>query len=801
MKRKIYPTLLVLWCILPMFWMSLRASPNGQEAAPIEDPFAFQDPSLPDSAPLTRAQAAALSVRTLKIREQGDLQAFSDVPAGAWYQKELAQAVAAGLFEGYQGLLRPEDPITRQEAGIVLSRLLSLEENEEKLSDLLQNRPRESLSRGEFLRLANSLLPQSLEPGAQDWEIQGSVLLSFPGNYSRLVIDGDLVISEGAEGQVFLQDALISGRVLIRSGGQIQLKGRVQTRQIEIAPSSSRLRLDCQTEQPLALENHGDLAYLDGKFSTISLSKANSQTLFAGQAQTVSLLENGVCFQALPGCGVSLAHIQGSDCMVLGQGRVDQATVSGENARIDIADTAVFLLAGAQSVWVGDRLLTLGGSLQPSPPEKKKPENTPSFPGVSGPSRPPEAEKPEEPADSPSADSVRLDRGRSDSAILGLETEAKGEVLTLRLQSEALLSGKLPDGLEDYFHQRQPDGPFAAVALIFQPPEGLEGAETATISYSSSTLLQMGYGPADSTDAITYQIENGILQVERRFSASELAEGLPLILPFSYQKEQIPICINWGEDGPRQNYLLETGGVPFQLLSQPEVQLKASETGPELEIRYNRACPVEESRVSIGLAGQTPWVTVDLEDLDPQEIQLDYAFDWQDSPIFPEENWQVTVEEKCWGQWQSVQWQGQFSMEQLLETLPDAPEGKPAFDFFCPESDFLTPTQQDQLFAMWEAGDGLLDGLIQFDPGKNLLSIQIGQTEELEHWLQENLGRPELPIGAASVPLLPGVQLEDDWLSAPILWLDAECFASPALYRLSAEGLPPLFLSFCDEQS
>ena len=118
-------------------------------------------------------------------------------------------------------------------------------------------------------------------------------------------------------------------------------------------------------------------------------------------------------------------------------------------------------------------------------------------------------------------------------------------------------------------------------------------------------------------------------------------------------------------------------------------------------------------------------------------------------------------------------------MEQLLETLPDAPEGKPAFDFFCPESDFLTPSQQDQLFAMWEAGDGLLDGLIQFDPGKNLLSIQIGQAEELEHWLQENLGRPELPIGAASVPLLPGAQLEDDWLSAPILWLDAEYFASP----------------------
>ena len=80
----------------------------------------------------------------------------------------------------------------------MLSRLLSLDTNEAILGDLAQNRPRETLSRGEFLRLANSLLPQSLEPGAQDWELEGSVLLSFSGDYNRLVVEGDLVLAEGA---------------------------------------------------------------------------------------------------------------------------------------------------------------------------------------------------------------------------------------------------------------------------------------------------------------------------------------------------------------------------------------------------------------------------------------------------------------------------------------------------------------------------------------------------------------------------------------------------------------------------
>lgn len=427
MKRTAYLIALVWLCVVPMFWTKVQAAPDASQKAPHENPFAFQDSSIPDSAPMTRAQAAALFARTLNAREQEDLQQFSDIPSQAWYRDAMAQATAAGLFEGYQGRLRPEDPLTRQEARLVLSRLLSLDANEAILGDLAQNRPRETLSRGEFLRLANSLLPQSLEPGAQDWELEGSVLLSSPGDYNRLVVEGDLVLAEGAgNGETCIRDALISGRILIRGGGSVKLEGRVQAQQIEIAPSSSRLRLDCQTEQPLVLENYGNMPYCDGNYSTISLCRPGGQVLLAGDADAVSLLAKNSCFQALPGCQVAFADIRGDGSTLLGQGLVKQAAVSAANVQIDTPDTAVLSLPGSGPVWVNGALAQPGLTQTAASAVDKKPEKPASssssfFPST--PSAPTEPSSPESPVRPPERDSVALDLSRSDPALQGLESQ------------------------------------------------------------------------------------------------------------------------------------------------------------------------------------------------------------------------------------------------------------------------------------------------------------------------------------------------------------------------------------------
>lgn len=69
MKRTAYLIALVWLCVVPMFWTKVQAAPDASQKAPHENPFAFQDSSIPDSAPMTRAQAAALFARTLNARE------------------------------------------------------------------------------------------------------------------------------------------------------------------------------------------------------------------------------------------------------------------------------------------------------------------------------------------------------------------------------------------------------------------------------------------------------------------------------------------------------------------------------------------------------------------------------------------------------------------------------------------------------------------------------------------------------------------------------------------------------------
>ncbi len=106
---------------------------------------------------------------------------------------------------------------------------------------------------------------------------------------------------------------------------------------------------------------------------------------------------------------------------------------------------------------------------------------------------------------------------------------------------------------------------------------------------------------------------------------------------------------------------------------------------------------------------------------------------------------------------------------------------------------------QDQLDAMWQEGDEPFAGLLRFDETRNLLLADIGKADGLSDWLQDNFQQDKLPVMVASEPFLPGVELIEAWGETPILWLEAENFSSPGLFCLTADGLPPFYLLFCDD--
>ncbi|MFD1910373.1 S-layer homology domain-containing protein [Paenibacillus rhizoplanae] len=79
----------------------------------------------PDSD-ITRAEFAALLVRSLGLTPDTAGANYTDVMTGDWYAGAIGAAVQAKLVEGFQDQsFRPNDTITREQMAVMISRAIS----------------------------------------------------------------------------------------------------------------------------------------------------------------------------------------------------------------------------------------------------------------------------------------------------------------------------------------------------------------------------------------------------------------------------------------------------------------------------------------------------------------------------------------------------------------------------------------------------------------------------------------------------------------------------------------------------
>ena len=75
---------------------------------------------------ITRAEFAALLVRSLGLAPDTAAAAFTDVKAGDWYAGAIGAAVQAKLVQGFQDQsFKPNDTITREQMAVMISRAIS----------------------------------------------------------------------------------------------------------------------------------------------------------------------------------------------------------------------------------------------------------------------------------------------------------------------------------------------------------------------------------------------------------------------------------------------------------------------------------------------------------------------------------------------------------------------------------------------------------------------------------------------------------------------------------------------------
>lgn len=266
--------------------------------------------------PLTRAQMAAILDRLFGWTEQGE-NTFPDLRGDEWYAGAVLRAGAAGVLYGDNaGNARPNDPVTRQEAAVMLDRALALAAegagrtfHDEADIGAWARGAVETMSAlgvikgdsaGNFAPLrpitraeAAALLDRSVagyydRAGVYRENRSGAVtIVAAPGvTLQDLEIAGSLIIAPAAAGsETILRNVTVTGdtRVLAGRDAPVLLLGNSRLERVEMAGEDGRLEAE-PTVEIGALTVSGSGTHLRGL-------DAEQQVTVAAGAQNV--LVNG----------------------------------------------------------------------------------------------------------------------------------------------------------------------------------------------------------------------------------------------------------------------------------------------------------------------------------------------------------------------------------------------------------------------------------------------------------------------------------------------------------------------------
>lgn len=89
----------------------------------------YEDGTFRPDNNISRAEFMALVNRAFSYQEKAEID-YKDVKDDAWYADVVRIACAAGYISGYQdGTVKPDTPISRQEAAVIIMKVLGLKEN------------------------------------------------------------------------------------------------------------------------------------------------------------------------------------------------------------------------------------------------------------------------------------------------------------------------------------------------------------------------------------------------------------------------------------------------------------------------------------------------------------------------------------------------------------------------------------------------------------------------------------------------------------------------------------------------
>lgn len=295
---------------------------------------------------LTRAQLAAIVNRAFGADKAADLSGFTDVRSDAWYHNDMAVSVAMGAFQGANGKLNPESPITREEAFAVLARAFGLDGDASALSDYTDGdsvspwaksavsalidsgfvngangrlNPRSSITRAEFAKVISGMASTFADNGLSD-TVDGNVIVRSSGaSLAGKTINGDLILADGAA-QADLTNVTVTGRILIRGGADGVTFGN--------------------TSAGRGIIVHSDVSIA---------GTADSITVVGTAAVTVQ-----------SGASVGSITVNAENAKITGAGRVGEVRANADNVSVSTSGTRVSASEDVSGVQAGSKTVAAG---------------------------------------------------------------------------------------------------------------------------------------------------------------------------------------------------------------------------------------------------------------------------------------------------------------------------------------------------------------------------------------------------------------------------------------------------------
>lgn len=319
---------------------------------------------------LTRAQMAAIVSRSFGAAKTASLDDYRDVLPSAWYYSDMGKAVKMGAFQGANGLLNPDAPITREEAFTVLARAFALEGGgSATLKDFVDGGTvsswasesvaalvaggyvngangmlnlKNNITRAEFAKVITGMAASYVgAEGVSGKTVEGNVIVRESGaSLSGMTINGDLIIADSAD-KVSLDNVKVTGRIVIRGGADaVGIKDTTAGKGVLVSSPNGAAAISV---------SGGSVGTVTAK-SDLSLSGSVSNVAVTDKA-TLTVEKNA---------SVGTVTVSAAGSKVTGDGKVTNVQANANNVTVTSKGTKVTAGSGVSGVKAGDKTVEAG---------------------------------------------------------------------------------------------------------------------------------------------------------------------------------------------------------------------------------------------------------------------------------------------------------------------------------------------------------------------------------------------------------------------------------------------------------